>query len=169
MDDIQVISIKKVTHKFGVKNFAQYRIYEYLAPPLIFVPENKQMTFEEILERVQAMCKQFEGTHNFHNYSTKIEATDPAAKRYVISMKAEKFECQPGIPFVKFIITGQSFIYHQIRKMIGSISQTIHLGRENSYIENTFYRNKVKIWLAPSEGLMLREVTKIVKQTLDWF
>ena len=158
MENIQVICIKRVTHRFGVKNSATHRVYEYIAPLFLFQAKDSILTEEQTMERINAMCGKFKGTHNFHNYSQKIEPTDPSAKRYILDMKAEKFPFESEIPFIKFTIKGQSFIYHQIRKMIGSISQTIQTGLENSYIENTFYNNKVKIWLAPSEGLMLREI-----------
>lgn len=45
---------------------ARSRIYDYVAPMILFdIDNNPQETFEKI----QRIIKQFEGTHNFHNYS----------------------------------------------------------------------------------------------------
>jgi len=59
---------------------------------------------------------------------------------------------------LRFIIHGQSFIYHQIRKMIGVILQIIHSDLKDDFLDNAFYTNTVLLWLAPPEGLLLNRV-----------
>jgi tRNA U38,U39,U40 pseudouridine synthase TruA len=71
------------------------------------------------VERLQAVLRQFEGTHNFHNYTVRTSANSAQAKRYILS-----FDCQgvfdiQGEPWVRMVVIGQSFMLHQIRKMIG--------------------------------------------------
>lgn len=70
-------------------------------------------------ERFNKILKQYEGTHNFHNFTTRTKAADPAAKRYIISFHANTTVTVDGIEFVKCEVVGQSFMLHQIRKMIG--------------------------------------------------
>ena len=77
------------------------------------------------------------GTHNFHNFTKGYKTSDPRCDRFIISMRAELVEEQVinkyleerfsdeeerkahRITFIRFTLVGQSFIYHQIRKMIG--------------------------------------------------
>ena len=61
--------------------------------------------------------------------------------------------------YVRFKLHGQSFIYHQIRKMIGSMVQMFQEDQDASFLDNSFTFNKTPIWLAPSNGLLLDRVT----------
>ena len=65
-----------------------------------------------------------------------------------------------ALEFIHFYIKGQSFLYNQIRKMVGSIIQVFHgdLDKEN-FMSNTFTENGVNIALAPGDGLMLEKVS----------
>ena len=36
---------------------------------------------------LNTVLKQYEGTHNFHNFTVRLEASDPSAKRYMLSCK----------------------------------------------------------------------------------
>lgn len=74
----------------------------------------------------------------------------------------EKIWGKPTInQYVRIRIHGQSFIYHQIRKMIGSMIQIFHEGHDETFIDNTFTQNKTPVWLAPSQGLLLDRVVMV--------
>lgn len=48
-----------------------------------------------------------------------MDGKDPSAQRYILECKcSEPFEID-GAKFVKVVLLGQSFVLHQIRKMIG--------------------------------------------------
>ena len=76
------------------------------------------------------MIQKYKGTHNFHNYSKGVKAGDKSSFRYILDMKAElldKSEMEKILgnkledEYIKITLLGQSFIYHQIRKMVGMI------------------------------------------------
>lgn len=70
-------------------------------------------------ERFNSILKRYVGTHNFHNFTTRTKAEDPSARRYIISFNADRVVSIEGIEFVRCEVIGQSFMLHQIRKMIG--------------------------------------------------
>jgi len=71
---------------------------------------------------------------------------------------ANKMESN-GIEFVQFYIKGQSFLYNQIRNMIGSVVAVARKNLQPEVILNSFKANKFDIPLAPGEGLMLDRVS----------
>ena len=70
-------------------------------------------------EGFNRILKYYVGTHNFHNFTTRTKAEDPSAKRYIVSFEANTTLTVEGIEFVKCEVVGQSFMLHQIRKMMG--------------------------------------------------
>lgn len=108
--------------------------------------------------------KKYEGTKNFHNFSRKMPPNDKSANRYIIKMEVELLDREElsklqntELKHEYFVIKfhGQSFIYHQIRKMVGALIQAFQDEVGDSILENSFYLNKVPVWLAPGEGLLL--------------
>lgn len=95
-----------------------------------------------------------------------------ASQRFMIELSANDFmyvnqdtfevtdESDPrAIEFIHFYLKGQSFLYNQIRKMVGSMIQVFHgnLDKEH-FLANTFTENGVNVALAPGDGLMLERV-----------
>ena len=74
---------------------------------------------EEEKARFNRILKHYVGTHNFHNFTTRTKAEDPAARRFIVSFDASAIVVVEGIEFVKCEVVGQSFMLHQIRKMMG--------------------------------------------------
>ena len=63
-----------------------------------------------------------------------------------------------ALEFVHFFLKGQSFLYNQIRKMIGSIIQVFRGGLDDQFISNTQRDNVMNVVLAPGDGLLLEKV-----------
>lgn len=89
-------------------------------------------------ERLNRILKSYEGTHNFHNFTTRTKAEDPAAKRYIISFNAKTVLNLDGMEFIKCEVVGQSFMLHQIRKMIGLAVSIMRNCSSESLIEKAF-------------------------------
>lgn len=63
-----------------------------------------------------------------------------------------------ALEFVHFWFKGQSFLYNQIRKMVGVMIQMFRGHMEENFMENTMRENKMDITIAPGDGLMLEKV-----------
>ncbi|KAL2232161.1 tRNA pseudouridine synthase A, mitochondrial-like [Sesamum indicum] len=113
---------------------------------------------EEEKERFNRILKYYEGTHNFHNFTTRTKAEDPAAKRYILSFNANTIVSVDGIDFVKCEVVGQSFMLHQIRKMIGLAVAIMRNCAPESLIETAFRQTvNINVPMAPEVGLYLDE------------
>jgi tRNA pseudouridine38-40 synthase len=104
-----------------MRQMVRSRNYCYVCPMNYFTEDHTEENQEKILMKINECCTKFVGTHNFHNYSKNLKAKDPKARRYVISFNCKKMANN----WLIFSIVGQSFVYHQIRRIIGCIIQTI--------------------------------------------
>lgn len=104
------------------------------------------------------ILKNYEGTHNFHNFTTRTKPGDPSAMRYIISFDADSTVVVDGIEFVKCEVVGQSFMLHQIRKMIGLAVAIMRDCAPESLIEIAFRKDvSITVPMAPEVGLYLDE------------
>ena len=84
-------------------------------------PEQVPYEFDDAaLQQLNKVLSRYNGTHNFHNFTARIKPEDPSAKRYILSFQAGKVIEVQGMQFVPCTVIGQSFMLHQIRKMIGT-------------------------------------------------
>lgn len=165
--EVRIISIKNVNDTFDMRKHCKFRFYEYLMPLYMYqnysdMLKGVALTQDEenaLFERVTNIACRFKGTHNFHNYTHMMKAKDPKCMRYIIDIRTELVESpDKSMKFVRFVIQGQSFIYHQIRKMMGIICFIIQENYPDSFIDTTFFHNVVKIWIAPAHGLFLNQL-----------
>nr|KYP72544.1 tRNA pseudouridine synthase 1 [Cajanus cajan] len=113
---------------------------------------------EKERERFNKILKYFVGTHNFHNFTTRTKAEDPAARRYIISFNANITLVVEGMEFVKCEVVGQSFMLHQIRKMIGLAVAIMRNCAPESLIDKAFQQDvNINVPTAPEVGLYLDE------------
>lgn len=108
------------------------------------------------LQRVQDALDKYIGTRNFHNYTIQKPFRDPSAKRVIKSFVANK---QPiiinGTEWVSLKVHGQSFMMHQIRKMVAMVTLIVRCGCDPKIIEESYGSTKLSIPKAPGLGLLL--------------
>lgn len=159
-ENIRVFGIQRALSGFHAKNAVDYRIYEYLYPTYGLKPilqnSNADWKFDSHMhEWVNRLCKLYEGTHNFWNFTVDMKYTDATAIRYLRKVScSEPFDVH-GIEMVRFTLVGQSFILHQIRKMIGLIILMVRYSAPDNVILNAFSPKSLNVPMAPGEFLCL--------------
>lgn len=112
---------------------------------------------KERLELVRKALNIYVGSHNFHNFTLGKSYKDPSARRYMKSFKVSDPFLIEGTEWISIKIHGQSFMLHQIRKMIGMVALVIRTGCPLERIEEAFGENKINIPKAPALGLLLEQ------------
>ena len=164
--DIRVFAFRLVVKAFDLKQNARSRKYEYVLPTqLLRCKETEGKSNQEILNYFNTILIRYKGNHLFHNYTWKGDPNAKSSYRYILDVKAEFLDhtligadAQPE-EFIIVYIHGQSFLYNQIRKMVGAAIQVLHLELGEAFLDNTFLKNKIEMWLAPSQGLLINRVS----------
>jgi tRNA pseudouridine38-40 synthase len=107
-------------------------------------------------DRVQEALDCYLGTRNFHNYTIQKSFSDPSAKRVIRSFKVGP---EPVIindtEWLSLKVHGQSFMMHQIRKMIAMAALVVRCGSPKEIIAESFGSPNISIPKAPGLGLLL--------------
>lgn len=163
---IRVFAVKRVTKGFNSKSNCDARTYTYTLPTVAFALNDEKVDIEsyrlseERLKTVTETLKLFEGTKNFHNFTSRKEFIDPSAKRFIMS-----FECEPPfvpdgttVEFATIKIKGQSFMLHQIRKMVGLTLAVVRALTPPETIMKAFEEVRYGVPTAPGLGLVLNRI-----------
>jgi tRNA pseudouridine38-40 synthase len=124
-------------------------------------PYGSDSTFvfdDDCIARLNAILGQYQGTRNFHNYTVRVPASAPQAKRFILSFKCDGVFEINGTKWVRTVVIGQSFMLHQIRKMIGMALAEFRGEAPTGclkYALGTFHTARTP--MAPDLGLFLDE------------
>lgn len=177
-EQIRALGFKRVTNGFDARKLCDRRRYEYVLPLFAFDPEQcreksyyeqsgKPLQYgvthdieftHELRDRLNCILNKYVGTHNFHNFTQGVGAHEPQALRHILSFTVgEPFDIN-GRKFVACTVLGQSFVLHQIRKMIGLALAIARGVAPESCIEDAYRKDaSVNVPLAPELGLFLVE------------
>lgn len=108
------------------------------------------------LQRLQDALDKYQGTRNFHNYTVQKSFFDPSAKRHIKSFIVNPKPIIIGdTEWLSLKVHGQSFMMHQIRKMVGLASLIVRCGTPLERMDESYQNQKIAIPKAPGLGLLL--------------
>ena len=83
---------------------------------------------------------------------------DPRAKRYIMKFECSDTFISQGMEFITLQIKGQSFMLHQIRKMVGLVVGIARNVAPKEVVHIAFKEDKIDIPIVPGLGLVLNTV-----------
>ena len=108
------------------------------------------------LEHVRSTLSRFIGTQNFHNYTIEKSYRDASAKRVIKSFTVSSDPIIIGdTEWLSLKVHGQSFMMHQIRKMVSMATLVVRCGCHEGRIQDSYMASKISIPKAPGLGLLL--------------
>ncbi|OQE42263.1 hypothetical protein PENCOP_c004G02231 [Penicillium coprophilum] len=108
------------------------------------------------IARLQECLNRYEGTKNFHNYTIQKTHKDPSAKRHIKSFRVNTTPIIiDGTEWLSLKVHGQSFMMHQIRKMVAMAAMVVRSGCHPDRITETYGPERIAIPKAPGLGLLL--------------
>ena len=83
------------------------------------IPDYSYTITSEFHKKFKSICEFYNGVNNYHNFTKKINFKDDSAKRLIYTFNCDELINLNSFECIKFTVIGQSFLYNQIRKMIG--------------------------------------------------
>jgi len=113
---------------------------------------------EDLRKRVNEVLKEFIGSRYYHNYTSGKLPLEPSSQRYITHFECSEPFDKNGLEFAIIKIKGQSFMLHQIRKMIGMAIAVVRGQCSEENLRKTWETLRIDIPRAPGLGLMLDEI-----------
>mmetsp|Transcript_3478 Transcript_3478/g.10672 ORF Transcript_3478/g.10672 Transcript_3478/m.10672 type:complete len:491 (+) Transcript_3478:97-1569(+) len=128
-----------------------------------------------VVQALQRFLRAYVGTRSFHNFTARMRAGDPKAKRFVlsfdvdngvfVSFSSDDDDDQKSPRWLRLTVVGQSFILHQIRKMVAVAAEAARRGRVGDDDDAAKAlldglcdtKHEIPLQLVPGEGLYLGE------------
>ncbi|KAL1227388.1 Pseudouridylate synthase [Trichinella spiralis] len=161
-DDIRIFGLQRATKSFDSKKWCDYRSYSYTLPSYCFrhqsdLERDKFRLDNKDIEEINRILMQYVGTHNFYNFTSGKLHKDESCKRFIIRCECGKRFLYNNIEYLTVDIKGQSFLIHQIRKMIGFCISLIRGDLDPCLQQKVWQNERIKVPKAPSLGLVLEE------------
>ncbi|OAD71357.1 hypothetical protein PHYBLDRAFT_114506 [Phycomyces blakesleeanus NRRL 1555(-)] len=121
-----------------------------------------------VFEEFRKSLDMFNGTHNFHNYTVGRSFKDKSSNRYMMNIETSEPMLIEDTEWISVKLHGQSFMLHQIRKMISMAAMIARSKTPTSLITKSFEADRINIPKAPALGLLLeRPVYSIYNRKAD--
>lgn len=173
--DIRVFGMERVTPKFDARFSCTARTYSYTLPSIAFSQYNDQTIMQnyritsERLSRANEILGLYRGYTNFHNYTVKKLFFDRSSSRLIEEIGCSEPFIENDIEFIRITVKGQSFMLHQIRKMVGFSLAVIRGVVSDDMLQRSLTKEEFHTPTAPGLGLMLERLhfTKYSNQFKD--
>lgn len=166
--DVQVYGLLRATAAFNARMDCHRRRYEYMFPVRLLGGPNSPQKEEQKGEgdprvaKLTSILSRYEGTHCFASFTDGLTGSDDTSRRYMIRVRCGQPFLPPnsGVYYVTIEVYGQSFLLHQIRKMVG-LALFIYLGHapEETIPVGLCPNVKIPTPMAPALGLLLDSLT----------
>lgn len=173
--------MKVVGKIFDPRLVADARTYSYTLPTIAFCHYNDQTRLKEFrlstdrLKLVNETLQQYKGMKNYHNFTKNKEHYEVNSSRTMYQLECGEPFVRDDIEFAVIRIKGQSFMMHQIRKMIGLMLAVVRDVIDASVFARAFSEHTLDIPTAPGLGLVLDQIhydiynqRKDDSKTIDW-
>ncbi len=108
------------------------------------------------VSRVRSALAHYIGTHNFHNYTHGKTFRDASAKRIIRTFTiSDTPVIINNTEWLSLKVHGQSFMMHQIRKMVSMAAMVVRCGCGVEKMDDSFGKERISIPKAPGLGLLL--------------
>lgn len=159
---VRLFGIQRITSSFNARSCCEARWYEYMLP--ISVLGGKATALSDF----NSIMKSFVGSHCFHNYTIGGEHSIPPtakARRFIldsfcdetaVTLSSNCEDDKTEAEFVRIKLRGQSFMMHQIRKMV-SLALLTYLGHvpDDAIARSFLPGTLVNVPPVPPQGLFL--------------
>ncbi|KAJ2643904.1 tRNA pseudouridine synthase 1 [Coemansia sp. RSA 1694] len=184
-DQIRVWGFVRTVQSFNAKTMCDSRVYEYLMPTYVLmepseanlelartvpfeerqVPETKAEDMrirreyrvsKEKLEFVREAFGKYKGSHDFRNFTVTRGCTENNSRRHMHWFEVSEPMLIEGSEWLSLKVKGQSFMLHQIRKMVGLVILMTRSGAPLKLMDTLLAKGpRINIPKAPSLGLLL--------------
>ncbi len=158
-EKIKITKVEKVNNEFNARFNARKKIYNYqvfngLAPSVIEDDFSIHIRQELDIDSMKKAIKLFIGKHDFSSFRAKgCQANKPIRKIDDASINVIEKK-------IVFIFKAQSFLYQQIRIMVGSLLEIGFKNRDVIWIDELIKSKDRRLAgpTVPSKGLILKEI-----------
>jgi len=167
MNHIDVIGPIKTKCKLAAKNdpTQYFKMQKELTENITVLPleDEKLKTFratESDIKRLDTILKRYHGTHSFHNFTSGVKKGEMQATRVMkkVCVNRSYLPVIADYEWIEVKIIGQSFMIHQIRKMIGLALAMLTGWAGDDHFNRCFSERLEDIPKAPGSGLLLESV-----------
>merc|ERR1712059_77212 len=109
----------------------------------------------DTINQVNTVLAAFKGVHYFHNYTSGKLPLEPSSQRNMLELEAGQPFVREGLEWSVIRVKGQSFMLHQIRKMVGLTLAIVRGHTSMATLERAWGNKRIDIPRAPGLGLML--------------
>ena len=158
-EDIGIYSCKNVSPRFHARLNAKTKTYMYRLwnseNPCVFERKFVHIDSRAVnITLMQSAADQFLGEHDFSAFCAN-KNMKKSTHRYIQSFSVAEYDNE-----IRFTVTGNGFLHHMVRIMVGTLLEVGRGERTPESISQLFGANRADAGeLVPASGLCLMEVT----------